>query len=101
MTMEFQFEDLRYDSCYVLKSDNPKHIPLPLSASMLKEEFIDILDKCDQDGVLDERATRWGSRGQYLEELRDDGLRWRRVGRIPLTKEWLLEFHRLHTNLSV
>ena len=99
--MGFQFDDLRYDSCYVLRSNNPNHIPLPLPGSMFKEEFVNMLDKYDQDGVLDERTTRWGSRGQYLEELRDDGLRWRRVGRIPLTKEWLLEFHRLHTNLGV
>lgn len=98
--MGFQFEDLRYDSCYVLRSNNPKHVPLPLPASMLKEEFIDMLDKCDQDGVLDERTTKWGSSGQYLEELRDDGMRWRRTSKIHLTKEWLLEFHRLHTNLQ-
>lgn len=99
--MGFQFDDLRYDSCYVLRSNNPNHIPLPMAASTLKGLFIDILDKCDREGVLDEGTAQLGSSGQYLEELRNDGLRWRRVGKIPLTKEWLLEFHRLHTNLGV
>lgn len=91
---------LRYDSFYVLKSNSPNHIPLPLAASTVKDELIDMLDKYDQDGVLDERTSWLGSSGQYLEELRNDGLRWRRVGRIYLTKEWLLEFHRLYTNLQ-
>ena len=91
------FEDIRIDRYYILQGGqygetggygNPGYVWGP--------EFTEYLKNFEYCHKLEDKLTQIEQNGYYFTPQTNLGDKWRRYDKIPITKDWAMEFYKRH-----